>query len=230
VASRTVILCLVATAAAAFLLAGGQEHLDFEQLKAAERSLEALYETRPLETIVVFFVFYVAISATSLPGGAVLTLGAGAIFGVALGTLLVSFASTLGATLAFLASRYLFASWVRRRLGSALATLDHGIERDGARYLFLARLVPVIPFFVVNFGMGLTRMRTFTYYWVSQASMLAGTLPFAHAGERLAEMRSPADVLSPGVLSALLMLGLLPFAAKKIAEALSSRGAPVGHK
>jgi uncharacterized membrane protein YdjX (TVP38/TMEM64 family) len=167
--------------------------------------------------VLVFFSLYVVIATTSLPGGAVLTMLAGALFGAVSGALLVSFASSIGATFAFLISRYVLGDWVRARFGRALRTIDQGIERDGALYLFMVRLVPAIPFMLVNIGMGLTRIRTFTYYWVSQAGMLAGTLLFANAGKRLSEVHSPSDVLSPQIVAAFLILALLPLLAARIA-------------
>jgi uncharacterized membrane protein YdjX (TVP38/TMEM64 family) len=211
---RLAMLALLALLVAAFLL---HDELEFEHIKARQEELEALYAAHPVATVLVFFLLYVVIATASLPGGSVLTMGAGAIFGVAFGALLVSFASSIGATFAFLISRYVLGEWVRARFGRVFSRIDQGIERDGALYLFLLRLVPAIPFMLVNIGMGLTRIRTFTYYWVSQAGMLAGTLLFANAGRRLAEMQSPSDVFSPQVIAALLTLALFPVLAARIA-------------
>ena len=161
-----------------------------------------------------FFLAYVAVAATSVPGGAALTMAGGALLGAPLATLLVSFASSIGAVLAFLTSRYVLRDWVERRLGERLRAIDEGVQRDGPVYLFLVRLMPFVPFFVVNIGMGLTRMPVWTYYWVSQLGMLAGTFLFANAGSRLASIDSPWDVLSPAVLASLAALGLLPLAAR----------------
>ena len=163
-----------------------------------------------------FFLGYVLLATTSLPGGAAATMAAGALFGAATATLLVSFASTIGATLAFLITRFLLKDHVERRFGSRLRRLHEGVERDGAYYLFVLRLTPGVPFLVVNAAMGLTRMRTWTYYWVSQLGMLAGTFLFAHAGAQLAAVDSPGEVLSPGVLGAFAALGLAPLVAKKL--------------
>jgi uncharacterized membrane protein YdjX (TVP38/TMEM64 family) len=160
-----------------------------------------------------FFLAYVLLATTSLPGGAAATMAAGALFGTVTATIIVSFASAIGATLAFLVSRYVFREAAERRFGDRIRK---GVDRDGAFYLFLLRLVPLVPFFVVNAGMGLTRMRTWTYYWVSQLGMLAGTFLFAHAGAGLAAVDSPWEVLSPGVLGALAALGLAPLVAKKL--------------
>jgi uncharacterized membrane protein YdjX (TVP38/TMEM64 family) len=164
-----------------------------------------------------FFLGYVLLATTSLPGGAAATMAAGALFGAATATLLVSFASTIGATLAFLIARFFLKDHVERRFGSRLRRLHEGVERDGAYYLFVLRLTPGVPFLVVNAAMGLTRMRTWTYYWVSQLGMLAGTFLFAHAGAQLAAaVDSPGEVLSPGVLGAFAALGLAPLVAKKL--------------
>jgi uncharacterized membrane protein YdjX (TVP38/TMEM64 family) len=218
--ARLTVLALLAALVAGFFLSGAHHELEFEHIKARQQELEALYAAQPLATVLAFFALYVVIATTSLPGGAVLTMAAGALFGVALGAVLVSFASSIGATFAFLLSRYLLGEWVRARFGRALRRIDEGIERDGALYLFMVRLVPAIPFMLVNVGTGLTRMRPFTYYWVSQTGMLAGTLLFANAGKRLSEMHSPADVLSPQVIAAFLMLALLPLLATRLASRL----------
>ena len=213
---RLAILGVLLALAAAFFASGAHRELEFENIKARQQELEAIYEARPTATVLLFFAIYVGLATTSLPGGAVLTMVAGALFGVAFGTLLVSFASSIGATFAFLISRYVLGDWVHERFGPTMRRIDAGVERDGALYLFMVRLVPVIPFMLVNVSMGLTRMKTLTYYWVSQLGMLAGTLLFANAGKRLSEMQSPSDALSPGVIGAFLMLGVLPFVARKI--------------
>lgn len=163
-----------------------------------------------------FFLGYVVLATTSLPGGAAATMTAGALFGPLKATLLVSFASSIGATLAFLLSRYLLRDAIEKRWGARLAHIQRGVERDGACYLFFLRMVPAVPFLLVNAGMGLTRMRAWTYYWVSQLGMLAGTFLFASAGAGLAAAASPWDVLSPGVLGAFAALGLAPLALKKL--------------
>lgn len=208
---------------AALFVAGGHEVLDFDSIKERQAELEAYYAAHPLRTVAVFFGVYVAVATTSLPGGAVLTMLGGALFGAALGALLVSFASTIGATLAFLATRHLLADWLRRRFAPTFRRIDEGVAQDGAVYLFMVRLVPAIPFLLVNVGMGLTRMRVSTYYWVSQAGMLAGTLLFSIAGESLGALQSPSDVLSPRLIAAFVMLAVLPLAARKLVGALRTR-------
>ncbi len=182
--------------------------------------LEALYEARPATTMAAFFAAYVAVAALSLPGAAVMTLAAGALFGLVTGTVIVSFASSLGATLAFLCSRYLLSDLVQRRLGARLADVQEGVERDAAFYLFSLRLVPLIPFFAVNLAMGLTRIRMATFYLVSQVGMLAGTVVYVNAGTQLSRIDSLLGVPSPSLLVSFALLGLFPLAARKASVAL----------
>ncbi len=171
----------------------------------------------------VFFAVYVAITALSLPGAAIMTLAGGAIFGLAWGTVIVSFASTLGATLAMLAARYLFRDTLQRRFGAKLAEVDKGITRDGAFYLFTLRLIPVMPFFVLNLLMGLTRMKTWTFFWVSQVGMAAGTVVYVNAGTQLARIDSLKSILSPALIGSFVLLGLLPLIVKKVLAAVQRR-------
>ena len=201
----------VVLVAAAFFALGGHEHLTVESVKARWAELESLYDARPAATMAGLFLAYVVLTAASLPGGAVATLAAGALFGAVTATVLVSFASSIGATLAFFLSRYVLRDWVEARFGARLRRL----EGDDAFYLFLLRLLPVVPFFLVNLGMGATRIRPWTYYWVSQLGMLPGSFLFASAGANLADIESPWDVLTPGVLLPLAALGLLPLAGRK---------------
>jgi uncharacterized membrane protein YdjX (TVP38/TMEM64 family) len=165
---------------------------------------------------VAFFVGYVLITAASLPGAAILTLAGGAVFGLVWGLLLVSFASSIGATLAMVIARKLFGDTVQRRFADQLEAVNRGFEQDGGFYLFSLRMVPLLPFFVVNLVMGLTPIAAWTFYWVSQAGMLAGTFVFVFAGTQLAEVDSVGDVLSPGLIAALSLLGLFPLLARKL--------------
>jgi pyruvate/2-oxoglutarate dehydrogenase complex dihydrolipoamide dehydrogenase (E3) component/uncharacterized membrane protein YdjX (TVP38/TMEM64 family) len=213
----------IAAAIAAFFALGGHAYLSFESIKAQQAALQAYYAAHPWQTVAVYFIAYVAITGLSLPGAAVMTLIGGAIFGLLWGTVIVSFASSIGATLALLASRYVLRDWVRGRFGAQLRRIDEGIAREGAFYLFTLRLVPVIPFFAINLAMGLTRMRAWTFYWVSQLGMLAGTLVYVNAGTQLAAIESPRGILSPGLVGALLLLGLFPLVAKKIIDAIQAR-------
>jgi pyruvate/2-oxoglutarate dehydrogenase complex dihydrolipoamide dehydrogenase (E3) component/uncharacterized membrane protein YdjX (TVP38/TMEM64 family) len=226
-ARRTFFRLLLAAALVAalvgFVAAGGPRYLTFENLKAQQASLQAAYAEHPWRAAIGFFTLYVAYTGLSLPGAALLTLVAGAVFGLLWGTLIVSFASSLGATIAFLAARFVLRDWVRRRFASRLAAIDRGVEREGAFYLFLLRLTPAAPFFLINLAMGLTPMRAATFYGVSQLGMLAGTLVYVNAGTQLASLTSPRDVLSWPLAAALLLLGIFPLVAKKAAEAARAR-------
>ena len=212
-------LCLVA---AFFALDLGQ-YLSLSYIKQRQTEFAALYANRPLFVIGVFFVAYVAVTALSLPGAAIMTLAGGAIFGLLVGTLVVSFASSIGATLAFLMSRYVLRDSIQSKFGNRLAEIDKGIEKDGAFYLFTLRLVPLIPFFVINLLMGLTRIKTGVFYVASQIGMLAGTLVFVNAGTQLARIDSLRGILSPGLIASFVLLGLFPLIAKRTVEAVQAR-------
>ncbi len=211
---RPALLLLLAAAIAAFFLLDLGQYLTLDSLKARRDELTALVEARPLAAAAAFLLFYVAVTAFSLPGAAVMTLAAGAIFGVWEGTLIVSFASAIGASLAFLSSRYLLRGWVKARFGRRVDKIDRGIERDGAFYLLTLRLIPAFPFFLVNLAMGLTAMRLLPFYLVSQIGMLPGTIVYVNAGTQLARIESMSDILSPGLLGSLILLGLFPLVAK----------------
>jgi len=187
-------------------------------VETLERLLRQHVKTDPIGSGLVFFLVYVAVTGLSLPGAAVMTLIAGAIFGLLWGTVIVSFASTLGATLAFLASRFLLREWVQGKFGDKLKPINDGVAREGAFYLFALRLVPAFPFFVINLVMGLTPIRTWTFYWVSQIGMLAGTIAYVYAGTQLGEFR-----ISVGLLVAFAILGIFPLAAKKALDAIKAR-------
>ena len=218
-----VVLALV-LAAAAFFALGGHRYLTFENLKGQQAAIHEYYQSHPWQTAAVFFGVYVAVTGLSLPGGAtVLTLAAGAIFGLLWGTILVSFASSIGATLAMLVARFLLRDWVQQKFGRHLRAVNDGVEKEGGFYLFTLRLVPAVPFFVINVAMGLTPIRTWTFYWVSQLGMFAGTLVFVNAGTQLAAISSPAGILSPGLIGAFVLLGIFPLIAKRIVDAVKAR-------
>jgi len=223
--SRLLVLAGIALAVAAFFAAGGYRYVSFANARAQEQALRELYAAHPWQSALAYFVAYVALTGLSLPGAALMTLLGGAVFGLLRGTLLVSFASSLGATLAFLAARFVLRDWVQGRFGQALRTLNAGIEREGAFYLFTLRLIPAVPFFAINLAMGLTPMRAATFYWVSQLGMLAGTLAYVNAGTQLAAIGSPAGILSPGLIGAFVLLGVLPLLAKRAVDALKARRA-----
>ena len=170
-----------------------------------------------------FFALYVLVTAVSLPAAGILTLAAGAIFGLALGSLIVSFASSIGATLAFLASRFLFRDFIQRRFGDRMSAVDAGVKKEGGFYLFTLRLVPAFPFFVINLLMGLTSMRARTFYWVSQAGMLAGTIVYVNAGTQIAQINSPGGILSAKLIGSFVLLGIFPLLAKRILDRVKAR-------
>lgn len=189
--------------------------LSLEFMQAQRAGLVDYFQTNPLSMALGFFLAYVAVTGLSLPGAAILTLVAGAIFGVFWGTIIVSLASTLGATLAFLLSRFLLRDWVQKKFGNRLGAINAGIEKDGSFYLFGLRLVPLFPFFVINLVMGLTSMRTLTYAWVSQIGMLAGTVVYVNAGTQLGQLESLSGIASLGLLGSFVLLGLFPLIARR---------------
>ena len=207
------VLILVGAIAAYFFFDLGQV-LTLENFKAQQAEIVAAKDANPALYVAGFFLLYVAITGLSIPGAAILSLVAGALFGLVLGTIIVSFASTIGATLAFLSSRYLLRDWVQGKFGARLRAIDEGLEKDGAFYLFTLRLIPVFPFFVINLLMGLTRIKTFTFFWVSQLGMLAATVVFVNAGTQISRIESTAGLLSPMLIGSFVLLALFPWAAK----------------
>ena len=197
--------------------------LTLDNLKASRDALQAQVQARPLATAAVFFAVYVAATALSIPGALVLTLAAGAMFGLGWGLLLVSFASSLGALLAFLVARYLLRDGIQARFGKALAPINEGVRKDGTFYLLTLRLVPVFPFWLINLLMGLTPMGAGRFYLVSQIGMLAGTAVYVNAGTQLAAIQSPGDILSPGLWGSFVLLGLFPLLAKAVVAWLERR-------
>ena len=220
---KLLIVLLLAGLVGAYFAFDLGRYLSLDYLKSQQAAFAALYAERPLAVAGAFFVVYVAATALSLPGALILTLAGGALFGLVAGTVIVSFASSIGATLAFLASRYLLRDSVQARFGARLAEIDRGIEREGAFYLFTLRLVPLIPFFAINLLMGLTRMKTLTFYATSQLGMLAGTLAYVNAGTQIARIESLAGLLSPALVGSFVLLGVLPLAAKKVVDAIKAR-------
>jgi uncharacterized membrane protein YdjX (TVP38/TMEM64 family) len=190
----------IALAVTAFFALDLGRYFSLDALKSQQAAIETYRQAAPWLTAAIFFAVYVAVTALSLPGAAIMTLAGGAVFGLLWGTVLVSFASSLGATLAFLAARFLLRDWVKARFGPRLAAIDRGVEKEGGFYLFTLRLVPAFPFFMINLVMGLTPMRAWTFYWVSQVGMLAGTLVFVNAGTQLAAISSLSGILSPALI------------------------------
>ncbi len=205
------------------------QYLSLDFVKSQQAVVEGYYQAHPLTTAFVFFGLYIAVTALSLPGAVIMTLAGGAIFGLLWGFIIVSFASTIGATLAFLVSRFLLRDTVQSRFGGHLSAINKGVEKEGAFYLFTLRLVPLFPFFIINLLMGLTPIRTSTFYWVSQVGMLAGTLVFVNAGTQLAKIDSLQGILSPGLIFSFVLLGFFPWIAKKIVAIVKGRKALKGY-
>lgn len=220
---KTGLILFLATLIVAFFALDLDQWLTFEALKQSQARFAALLAESPWQVAGSFFAIYIIVTALSLPGATIMTLAAGALFGLATGVVLVSFASSIGATLAFLVSRYLLRDVVQQRFGDKLKTINDGIAKDGAFYLFTLRLVPLFPFFLINLMMGLTPLRTATFYWVSQVGMLAGTLVYVNAGTQLAQLESPAGILSRGLLFSFVLLGIFPLIARSVVRRVQRR-------
>jgi len=211
-------ICLVGVGlalVAVFVFYDLGRYLTLDAVKASQVSLQALYGSRPLLMIAAYMAIYILVAALSLPGAAVLGLAGGGLFGFWVGTAVVSCASTIGATIACYVARVLLRGWVQAKFGEALATINQGIEREGAFYLFTLRLIPIVPFFVINLVMGLTRMPLVTFFCVSQLGMLAGTMVFVNAGKELAKLDSAAGIFSPGLILSFALLGIFPITVKR---------------
>jgi pyruvate/2-oxoglutarate dehydrogenase complex dihydrolipoamide dehydrogenase (E3) component/uncharacterized membrane protein YdjX (TVP38/TMEM64 family) len=226
---RLIMIALLIGAAVVLVTIGSSEdvalleYLDLQFLKSQQHTIDAHFATNPLLTSGIYFAVYVLVTAFSLPGAAVMTLAGGAIFGLLWGTVVVSFASTIGATLAFLVSRYLLRDMVQTRFGDNLKAVNDGIEKDGAFYLFTLRLVPIFPFFVINLVMGLTPLATRTFYWVSQLGMLAGTIVYVNAGTQLARIESLDGILSLGLIASFTLLGVFPLITRKVVDGVKAK-------
>ncbi len=216
------ILIVVAAVAAFFIFDVGQ-YLNLEAIKAQQASLKARVEANPSQAAAIFGATYIAFTALALPAAGVLSLLGGALFGLWKGAAIVVVCATIGATLAFLGSRFLLRDWVQKKFGDKLRSINAGVEKDGAFYLFGLRLVPVIPFFMINVAMGLTPMKVGTYFWVSLVGMLAGTLAYVNAGQELGKITSLRGILSPGLIFSFVILGIFPIIARKIMDFLQAR-------
>ena len=217
------VIAVVAALVVAFLWFDLGRYLNLEYLKARQADVDTFYRDHPLTVLGAYFAAYVAITGLSLPGAAIMTLAGGAVFGLLWGTIVVSFASTLGATVAFVVSRYILREGIQRRYGDRLKTINAGVERDGGFYLFTMRLVPVFPFFIVNLVMGLTPMRTLTFALVSQIGMLPGTIVYVNAGTQLGRIESLQGILSPALIGSFVLLGIFPLVAKWVVGAIQRR-------
>lgn len=217
---KILLLAILAVAVGLFFGLDLGHYLSLEWLKSRQVEIEAWRAAQPFAAAAIFFATYVVVAVLSLPGAVWMTLAGGAIFGLGWGTLIVSFASSIGATLAFLAARFLLRDWVAARFGERLSAIDAGIRREGAFYLFALRLVPLFPFFVINLLLGLTAMKARTFYWVSQLGMLPGTLVYVNAGTQLAKLDSLSGIVSPDLLLSFALLGVFPLIARKIVEVI----------
>ena len=220
---KTGIILIFIMLVAAFFIFDLNQYLSFAYLQEQRETFQQYATQYPLKTALFFFAMYVLVTGLSLPGAAVMTLLAGALFGLLEGVILVSFASTLGATIAFLVSRLLLRDWVQSSFGNSLKAINQGVETEGAFYLFGLRLVPLFPFFVINLVMGLTPIKVRTFFWVSQVGMLPGTIVYVNAGTQLGQLESAAGILSPGLILSFALLGLFPIFAKKIMASIKAR-------
>ncbi len=222
---KLALLFLFVALIGSFFYFDGARYLSVEYFSTQREAIIAYKEQHLIITSIVFFLIYVAVTALSLPGAAIMTLAAGAIFGLALGMLIVSFASTIGATLAFLASRFLLRDWVQEKFTQQLEPINRGFEEEGNFYLFTLRLVPAFPFFMINLLMGITPIRTWSFFWVSQVGMLAGTAVYVNAGTQLGQVVSLEGILSPTLILSFCLLGIFPLLAKRLIGYLKNRQA-----
>ena len=220
---KKIVLLLIVAAVVAVFAFDLHSLLTLDSLKSRLEQFREFQTESPWLVAGVFFAAYVVVTAFSIPGAAVMTLAAGALFGLLQGLILVSFASTIGATLAFIGARYLLRDSVQAKFGNRLKAINEGVEKEGAFYLFTLRLVPVFPFFLINLLMGLTSMKAFTFFWVSQLGMFAGTVVYVNAGTELAKIDSLAGILSPGLILSFVLLGIFPLIAKKVTDKIKAR-------
>lgn len=221
---KITIIGLIVVLIILFKVFGLQQYFTLSYLKEQQSLFAQLFAANQILVIFIYMLIYIVVTTLSLPGAAVMTLAGGGLFGLVTGTIVVSFASTIGATLACIVARYLLRDWVQQKFGDKLIKINEGMAKEGGFYLFSLRLVPIFPFFVINLVMGLTSIRMVTYYWVSQLGMLPATIVYVNAGKELAELESLAGILSPGLIISFALLGLLPIIAKKILSLYKSRG------
>ncbi len=216
--SKTRLIGVIVVLVVLFFYFDMQDYLSLTKLQSQQATILSYYANHPILTLLVYGLIYIVVTGLSLPGATVLTLAGGALFGLLWGTVIVSIASTIGATLAFLAARFLFRENLEQKFAQQLSAINAGIEKDGGYYLFTLRLVPLIPFFAINLIMGLTKMQASTFFWVSQVGMLAGTLVYVNAGTQLAAIKSLSDITSPWLIGSFILLGIFPLITKKIVE------------
>ncbi|WP_444936448.1 TVP38/TMEM64 family protein [Microbulbifer sp. JMSA004] len=211
---KILLVAAIVVLVVAFYVLDLHHWLSLEKLKDGAEDFKRWQMSSPLLVGFLFLVFYILVTGLSLPGAAILTIAAGALFGLFWGTVIVSFASSIGATLAFLMARYLFRDYIQGRFSERLQVVNKGVEREGAFYLFALRLVPAFPFFLINILMGLTHIKAWTFYWVSQLGMLAGTIVYVNAGTQLMRVENLKDILSLPLLLSFVLLGVFPLIAK----------------
>lgn len=220
---KIAIVIVIAGVIIAFKVFNLGQYMTLAYIKGSQQNFLSLYAEHRITVIAGYMAIYILSTALSLPGAAALTIAAGAIFSLVAGTVIVSIASTIGATLACSVSRFLLRDWVQRKFGDRIAKVNEGIEKEGAFYLFTLRLIPVFPFWLINLAMGVTKIRLFTFFWVSQLGMLAGTIVYVNAGKELAKIDSLKGIFSPGLIVSFALLGVFPITAKKIIALYKSK-------
>ena len=215
---KIAVIAAILTLVLLFKLLNLGQYLNLAYIKESQEAFTAFYGEHRFFTIVSYMLIYITATALSLPGAAMLTLAGGALFGLVTGTIIISFSSTIGATLACAVSRYLLRDWVQTKFGDKLHKINEGMEKEGGFYLFTLRLVPIFPFFIINLVMGLTKIRLSTYYWVSQLGMFPATVVYVNAGKELGKIESLSGILSPGLIFSFVLLGIFPITAKKILD------------
>ncbi len=220
---KIAVVGIVAALIAAFWIFDLRQYLTLSYIKESQENFQALYSAHQAKVIAAFMGIYILVTALSLPGAAVMTLVAGALFGLLAGTVMVSFASTIGATLACIVARFVLRGWVQNKFGNRLGKINDGVEREGAFYLFTLRLIPIFPFWLINLAIGITRMRLFTFYWVSQVGMLAGTIVYVNAGKELGRIESVSEIFTFRLIASFALLGLFPITAKKLIQLYRSK-------
>lgn len=221
--NKIFLLLILTIVVAVFFAFDLDRFLTLEYLKNSRQEFSLFYESNPLLTVSCFFILYIIVVGVNLPGATVLGLAGGALFGFTVGVLIISFASTIGATLACFFSRYLFRDYVQRKFGDRLEKVNRGMAEEGAFYLFTMRLIPAVPFVVINLLMGLTPIRLRTFYWVSQIGMLPGTMVYVNAGRELGGIDSLAGIVQPGLIISFAILGLFPLMMRKVVYFVKAR-------
>ncbi|MEN8256397.1 MAG: TVP38/TMEM64 family protein [Thermodesulfobacteriota bacterium] len=220
IAKKLIVVAAGAVAVGLFFYFDLGQYLSLEYIKGSQARFQELYAEKTFLVVATYMAIYIMVTALSLPGAAIMTLAGGALFGVTAGSVIVSFASTIGATVACFVARFILQDWVQSRFGDRLEAINKGIAEEGGFYLFSLRLVPVFPFFVINLVMGVTRLSLWKFYWISQLGMLPGTIVYVNAGKELGQIDSLAGILSPGLLVSFIILGLFPITVKKIMAAV----------